>query len=261
MKTQQARFIYIPSKGRGSNCLTANLLSREHLPFKIVVEPIDFDAYRAIYDETTILKLPKDNMGIAYARNWIKQYSKENGESFHWQIDDDIKKFMIRNNGKNVISTAEHCLGLIEREVSKYSNVGAAAPIYSTFAFSKTTDHSYNGQVCSCVYLNNETSAEWRDETIDDTDYSMQMLADNHWVTILFNRLLIDTVPTLAQSGGLTDIHYRRNIFAQRQNRLCELWKGCFKMNYKGGRSRILPSSVWRKFPQRPKHRQIGGGL
>jgi hypothetical protein len=56
--------IYVPSKGRYSGdgrysgCMTAKFLTRDGVPFSLVVEPHEADEYRARYGDARILTLP-----------------------------------------------------------------------------------------------------------------------------------------------------------------------------------------------------------
>ena len=34
--------------------------------------------------------LPKNDQGVAYAREEILRHSHENGDEYHWQLDDDL---------------------------------------------------------------------------------------------------------------------------------------------------------------------------
>ena len=50
-------------------------------------------------------QLPFSNHGDGpgRARNWCWDHSISIGADYHWQIDDNIKDFRIREDGKNVI--------------------------------------------------------------------------------------------------------------------------------------------------------------
>src|SRR5689334_7989441 len=75
--------IYIPSKGRADNCLTAKALMRDGVPFLLVVEPQEVEAYCKNFPAENILTLPFSNLGKGSipARNWIKEHSKKNGDA------------------------------------------------------------------------------------------------------------------------------------------------------------------------------------
>jgi hypothetical protein len=251
--------IYILSKGRAQNVITAKLLQSENIDFLIAVEPQEFDLYNKQFPNKCI-NIQKNNEGIAYVRNFIKQHSISNGDSFHWQMDDDIKSFRIRANNKNIKVESNKVIRYIENECSKYLNVGIAAPIYTTFAFSQKNDFSYNRQGCSCVLVNNKVKATWRKGIVEDTDYSMQLLMSGaktfnkfeRWTSIIFNRMLIETVPSFVQKGGCTDIEFSGGGRVKNTKGLLQAWPNVFKSKIKNGVIHVLPSNIWRKFPQRP---------
>jgi hypothetical protein len=64
--------VYIVSKGRADSRLTANAFERYSIPYFIVIEPQDYDAYASVIDEEKILVLPFSNHGDGpgRARNW-----------------------------------------------------------------------------------------------------------------------------------------------------------------------------------------------
>ena len=47
--------IYIPSKGRWESRYTVRALQRINVPFKVVVEPQEFDNYAAVIDAKHLL--------------------------------------------------------------------------------------------------------------------------------------------------------------------------------------------------------------
>ena len=169
--------IYIPSKGRHDVGITAAILMSESLPFYVVVEPQVYREYSGTLSETSVLKLPKNNQGIAYVRNFIKRHSTQAGDKWHWQLDDDIKAFKRRQNDRNVPSCAKYVLTAVEKEIAKYDNIGIAALKHDAFAFAAKTDISTNQQACGAVLVNNDVNIRWNTDTIDDTDYSMQVLS------------------------------------------------------------------------------------
>ena len=53
--------IYIISKGRWDSRLTSKALERMGVPYKIVVEPQEYDNYASVIDKKKILKVKKSN--------------------------------------------------------------------------------------------------------------------------------------------------------------------------------------------------------
>src|SRR5258708_6433860 len=108
MPTLMPRYpIYIPSKGRADvpdGHSTAAIFMRDRVPFKLVVEDQDYDAYAARFGEDHVLVLPFANLGQGSipARNWIKDHSIEAGATRHWQFDDNIKAFRRSYRGQRI---------------------------------------------------------------------------------------------------------------------------------------------------------------
>jgi len=250
--------IFIPSRGRENTCLTANLLLIENIDFLIVVEPQDLEKYSATFGNSKLLVMQENNQGIAYVRNFIKDYAKEKGYLYHWQIDDNIKNFRIRTNGKNEKTTAQYCLTQAEVFVDLYKNIGGVGLTHTAFAFSHKNPIEVNKQIYSCVLIKSDLPISYRKETVDDTDFSLQILTldNNYWCTLLLCRLLIEKAATLSMKGGNTEIEYKKEQGLSgrelRTRGLIKQWPGIFKYTYQYGRIKVLPSTIWRKFPQRP---------
>jgi hypothetical protein len=77
--------------------LTAKQLD---IPFTLVVEPHEAEDYAKQHPGVELIVLPESNKGIAYARRYIKEHSKAAGHASHWQIDDNIRWFGIRDDKK-----------------------------------------------------------------------------------------------------------------------------------------------------------------
>lgn len=251
--------IYIPSKRRSEPALTADILKQENIPYTLVIEPQEEKAYQAKYPGRCIL-LDKNDAGIAYARSWIKRYSKNQKESFHWQLDDNIKDFLIRKKNANKKSTAMYNMSFLEQTCDQYINIGLAGLIHNMFAFSHTQEIGINKQVYTCILVNNALNIFWRKGVVEDTDYSIQVLMYQRrlWCTLAFHRLLIVKPVTMAMKGGCTELEYGPNSTyggdgrKARAKGLQKMWPGWFKTTYQYDRVKMLPSQIWRQFKQRP---------
>ena len=75
--------IYIISKGRWEKRLTSKMLERMSVPYRIVVEPSEFNKYTRNIDESKILVLPDDfsklKKGSIPVRNWVWEHSLKEG--------------------------------------------------------------------------------------------------------------------------------------------------------------------------------------
>jgi len=242
--------IYIPSKGRGDICNTADLLRAEGIPFKIVIDSQDVESYSIKYPED-LLVVPVDNLGEFSARNFIKEYAKSKGQVFHWQVDDDVKTFRRRINNKNTIVKAKPMFRAIEKYVDMHTNVATAAMCYMNYAFAKRYKIDVNKQCCSCTLVRSSIEQNWRGSSGQtDTDFAVQVLMAG-WCTLLFNIFLIDMPAPMALKGGNTDGYYSGDGRAKSNQALCDAWPGFFRRGaHKDGRDRIMPSRIWMGFRQ-----------
>jgi hypothetical protein len=259
--------IYIPSKGRAHTCTTPDLLNKDDIPWILVVEPQDFDEYKARFSASEygmrngkapslVLAMDENDQGIGYVRNFCKNHSSANGDEYHWQIDDDIKNFFRRINDKNIKCNALDVLGPVEDYIKDYVNVGMAGPKHSLFAFSAKTEIDFNKQICTVSLFNNDTEASWREGVVSDIDYSMQVLTEG-WCSVMFNRLLYEPPSVSSNSGGNQASGYYGNYHKMCKG-LLSAWKDedgkdLFKIVEKNGKPRINPNRVWMRFKQQLK--------
>jgi hypothetical protein len=243
--------IYIPSRKRATSITTAKLFKADGVPFKVVVEPQDEAEYLRYFTSNEVLVMDKNDQGIAYVRNFIKQHSTNNGNAFHWQFDDNIKNFALRTDDKNVKCSAITAIKQIEQVVAGYSNIGGAGMMHQAFAFAQKKDIVVNRQVYTAMLLSNATKAKFRDGIIEDTDYNMQILTEGY-CTLLFARVIMNKETTMKMTGGNTEISYAGNGRLLRSQALADAWPMAFKIVHKDGRTRIAPSKIWASFQQVP---------
>lgn len=245
--------IYIPSKGRGDNCLTAKILKEAGLKFTIVIEPQDYSEYKKNFATNELWVMKESNRGIAHARNECMKLSIARGEESHWQMDDDIKRFSIRRNEKNEKVTPIECIKPVEEMYDKFSGLGMIAHRYTSYAFAQTKDISFNQNPCSSFIVRNLLGPRWKQGTVVDADYAMKVLSAG-WSTIIMNRYLIDTIPPMVQKGGLTDSEYKGNGRHFRFLQLATDWPNCFQVKVQeDGSSKLVHNRVWSSFKQRPR--------
>ena len=243
--------IYIPSKGRASTCLTAQILKRDGIKFNLVIEPQDLKDYLEHYSKDEIVVMKKDNGGIAYARNFCKQTSISRGEKEHWQIDDNIKNFRIREGNKNVVADSKDVLYPAEEYFHKYKNVSMVCLRHMMYAWSQKTEVSYNQCMYTAFMMKNNVPCLFRDKTVEDADFTLQVLMTGE-CTVIFNKLLMEKVTTEVMKGGNTEIEYSGDRRLIRCLGLCKQWPGGFKVIYKNGKPKVHPRRVWSRFKRRP---------
>lgn len=225
--TQVKYTIYIPSKGRSHHGHTVKLLESVGLTnYKIVVEPQDYKAYKEVWGDK-VIQMELNDQGIAYARSFIKRYSKAQGEEFHWQIDDDMKAFQLRLADKNTNVNPIHCFAIVETVNDKFTNVGISCITSNVFAWAKSKLVGINKMTYGVVLIRNDTPCDWRVGVSEDLDYTLQNL-ECGLCTLSYNRVIFSTFTTGTLDGG-----NMLNLFVddgrkQLYENTAELWPGIF---------------------------------
>ena len=208
--------IYIISKGRWKSRYTSKALEKMKTPYRIVVEPSEYDNYKEVIDSKKILKLPSNfselNLGGIPVRNWVWRHSINEGHKRHWIIDDNIQDFYRLNHNKRLHVASGTIFKCAEDFVDRYTNVPMAGFNYNTFAIpvKRLPPFHLNTRIYSCILLSNEIEHRWRGRYNEDTDLSLRILKDGY-CTILFNAFLCDKTETMRMTGGNTDKLYQQN--------------------------------------------------
>jgi len=207
--------VYVISKGRWESRLTSRALENMEVPYHIVVEPQEYDNYAAVIDPKKILVLPFSNLGQGSipARNWVWQHSIAAGASWHWILDDNIKRFYrLYNNTRRPVRSGV-AFRAVEDFVDRYDNVGQAGLQYAMFAPKKWPWPAFrmNTRIYSCILNRNDGHEHrWRGRYNEDTDLSLRILKDG-WCTVLFFAFLADKIQTMVMKGGNTDELYKKD--------------------------------------------------
>lgn len=217
--------IYIPSKNRADVCLTAKFLTKDGVPFKIVVEPQERETYAVLYGADRILTLPHDNGHLIYARNWIKRHAIMAGYERHWQLDDNIREVWRWFRGKRIPISSGIAFAAVEDFVDRYQNIALAGLNYEMFGTSKQPPFHLNCRVYSCTLVNNAIPHRWRIYYNDDTDMCLQVLADG-WCTVLVNAFLVKKMRTMTVKGGNTEDLYQGDGRLRMARSLERMWPG-----------------------------------
>ena len=208
--------IYIISKGRSKSRLTAKALERIGVPYRIVIEPQEQEAYEAVIDSSKILLLPFSNLGQGSipARNWVWEHSIKEGHNRHWIMDDNISRFYRFNRNLKVPVSCGNIFRAMEDFVDRYTNIPMAGPNYHMFAPRKTKQKPFtiNTRVYSCILLSNDKkhSQRWRGRYNEDTDLSLRFLKAGYCM-VLFNAFLAEKSVTMTMEGGNTDELYKQD--------------------------------------------------
>ena len=203
--------IYIVSKGRHESRFTSLALDALCLPYKIVVEPQEYAAYSAVIPRSKILRLPFRDLGQGSipARNWIWDHSRKAGHARHWILDDNIKYFSRRNDGRKIRCDTGNIFAATEDFVDQFTNVAIAGLQYQQFVPDKVQVPPVflNTRVYSCILIRNDLPFRWRGKFNEDTDLCLRVLKSGH-ATMLINAFMITKTPTMRLPGGNTSEIY-----------------------------------------------------
>lgn len=203
--------IYIISKGRWKRRQTVKTLESMNVPYRIVIEPAELEQYSAVIDPKKILVLPQNYSGLGSipARNWVWKHSRDNRDTHHWILDDNLEWIYRYHNNMKVKCASGTPFKIIEDFVDRYSNIGIAGMNYEKFCpkDDNRPPLRFNVRVYSCLLLNNSLPFTWRGRYNEDTDLCLRILKQG-LCTVMFNAFLCGKRTTLVQSGGNTDDIY-----------------------------------------------------
>lgn len=197
--------IYIISKGRWENPLTAKFLMKENIPFWIVVEPQEYEKYKTTIPEENIKVLPFSNLGLGSfpARNWCWEDSIELGYERHFLFDDNIRGFMKFKNKRISGEFTYEALTTLIKLTESYENVAISGFEYSGFVIPQSCNKpfKYNVHVYSCMLILNKIPYRWRLKYNEDVDLCLQVLHDKY-CTISLNYYCQQKTSTTAKMKG-----------------------------------------------------------
>ena len=220
--------IYIPSKGRWMSRLTVKTLTAKKVPFRVVVEPSEYDDYAAVIDRSKLLRLDENlserGQGSIPVRNWIWDHAVSEGHKRHWLIDDNISQFYRLNRNTATPVGSGTIFRCVEDFTDRYSNVAFSGMNHLGFARARRKSSAalapfrFNARVYSMTLINSAVPYRWRGRYNEDTDIILRALKEG-WATILFNAFLGDKAETMKMKGGNTDTIYNtgdnRRAFAE----------------------------------------------
>ncbi len=245
--------IYIPSKGRAENGQTPRMFEADGVPFRLVIEEAEYDAYASRYGEDRILVLPFSDQGsVVPARNWIKQHSIDEGHERHWQFDDNIRAMFRIYKKHRVYCRSGAAMAVCEDFTDRYQNVIVSGFQYKMFApVEVNPTHApfvLNCRVYSSSLVSNQTDHQWRGVYNEDTDFCLQVLADGY-CTILLNAFLVDKIATMKMTGGNTEALYQFTDGRLKMARSLErVWPGVVDTRRRFQRPQHVVKDSWKKF-------------
>ncbi len=237
--------IYIISKGRWESRLTSKALESLKIPYRIVIEPQEFEKYASVIDDDKILVLPFRNLGQGSipARNWVWEHSISEGYKRHWILDDNIRAFRYWNQNKREKVSDDMIFSEAERFCDRYLNLALAGFQYTMFAVTESLYHGnftpkpfiLNTRIYSCILIDNKIPFRWRGKYNEDTDLSLRVLKAGY-CTILFYAFLCDKAKTMTMKGGNTKELYDGDGRKEMMESLIKQHPDCVRAGKKWGR-------------------------
>ncbi len=244
--------VYVISKGRSDCCFTAEFLKADGVPFRLVVEPQEAEAYRARFGNVVTV-LPFSNLGLGGipARNWCWEHAKESGAARHWILDDNIRQVRRMYKGTRIACESGPAFACVEDWVDRYENLAIAGLNYTFFAHTggsfKLPPFYLNCHVYSCLLIDNALTQRWRGRYNEDTDLCLQVIAAG-LCTALINAFLIDKQATMTMKGGNAAELYKGDGRLRMARSLERQWPYVVETRRRFGRPQHRVKDHWRRF-------------
>ena len=232
--------VYIISKGRWESRKTSKALESMRVPYRIVVEPQEYDHYANVIHPSKILILPFSNLGQGSipARNLVWEHAIQEGYAYHWILDDNIRAFYRYNNNDKIYMLDGSCFYIIERFILRYKNLAQAGMQYELLSprkYKHKNPITWNTRIYSCILLKNDLPFRWRGRYNEDTDLSLRFLKAG-FCTALFYAFLAQKISTMTMKGGNTDELYKGDGRLKMAQSLVAQHPDVTKITYKWGR-------------------------
>lgn len=206
--------IYIVSKGRSYNPLTAKLFEKANIDYYIVVEPQEEQNYIKALSKKRVLVLPFSNLGLGSypARNFCWEHSKNNGYKYHWIFDDNFLMFKKWINSKRVrIENIIDAIRYVELNANK-TNVDITGFERPEFCCKVPKNpFKYNCHVYSAMLIKNSLHYRWRLKYNEDIDLCLQVLHNKGTTSSCVYYMAKKTDTGQKMKGGNQDELYKGN--------------------------------------------------
>ena len=206
--------IYIISKGRAYNPLTAVNFEKASIDYLIAIEPQEAEEYEKALSKNRLLILPFSNLGLGSypARNFCWEHAKSNGHKYHWLFDDNIICWKKWVNGKRTkLEDISEALRYVELNVQK-SKVDISGFEEPNFVVRPPkVPFKYNCHVYSAMLIKNDLPYRWRLKYNEDVDLCLQILHNKGTISSCIY-YMADKVSTVSKmKGGNQDELYKGN--------------------------------------------------
>lgn len=206
--------IYIISKGRYENPITAKYFEQSNIDYLIAVEPQEYKQYCNKLGVHRVLKLPFSNLGLGSypARNFCWEHAKSQGYKYHWLFDDNIRGLSKWINGKKKYIDNQLDGILYVESYAKKTNFDLLGFEYRYFvAKPPKKPFKHNTHIYSAMLIKNDLPYRWRLKYNEDIDLCLQIL-HNKGTTASCIYYMSNKTSTVAKlKGGNQDELYKGN--------------------------------------------------
>lgn len=198
--------IFIPSKNRADKQSTFEILKSVGLDniTNIVVEPQDYEEYKKL--GYPVIKLPENDKGISYSRNFILDYCRKNGIEYCIQMDDDIQAFYLKEgeiSGKKMKKDNFAILEAIEIFENTNTYMGLEYQQFAWASGDKLFTENRGIEVIHFMYLPNiPENIRFDKNTKEDKDFCIQALLSGI-KTVKINYIAMSVPSIGTNKGGL----------------------------------------------------------
>ncbi len=206
--------VYIISKGRFKNPLTARSFESSGVNYFIAVEPHEYQNYIKSLGDNRVLMLPFKNLGLGSfpARNYCWEHAKNLGYKYHWLFDDNIRGLAKWINGKRQdISDIDSALKYVEN-YTNHNNIDINGFEYRYFvAKPPTRPFKLNCHVYSALLIKNDLPYRWRLKYNEDIDLCLQVLHNGGTTASCVYYMTNKTSTVAKMKGGNQSELYKGN--------------------------------------------------
>ena len=186
----------------------------------------DIDKYDNYKDYFTILDLKKNDMGLAFSRDFCKTYADNNNSKWYWLIDDDITKFYKTLNNKNVPITPKEALESAQEQFSVMP-IALGSLEYQQYSWSQKKPFKLNSYADCVVCFNVERTKKYKYDLQfklkQDRDMALQIMSDNQYVMRAL-KISFSCPSYGSNKGGLHEVYHKQKLEKTMAERLVKKW-------------------------------------
>lgn len=219
---------FIPTKLRPQT-KTYKLFENAGIKVMHFIEPQEINNYK-VPNKISILE---NNKGIAYVRNFMLNYARENNYEWILVCDDDVNSFGIYN-GKTIKQDASIWVSILEKaKKMPFELIGIN---YIQHAWHEKKSYSINKKFAEVCVLMNIPKIKWyyRSEfnTKEDRDFALQTIKNGNGV-LRFNHYWFSCPDVGSNMGGLQD-EYKNKKDEDSSRKMCYEWYPYISLKKKG---------------------------